>query len=155
MKKLTHLRKKPLNQNKLKKFWAADTSHNPVSFSSLNLITFRLNTLSKIQTLQGERNELIKQKDLLDLPMLLGQDNLTISNVGKRITLLSVELNKLIKQVRNFTQPRAALEILKNPELVELNSKTTIKMATHIAILTLLGFLILSIFSFLLPSRKN
>ena len=121
----------------------------------INLVSFRLSTIGKIQILQGERNELIKQKDLLDLPMVLGQDNLTISNVGERITLLAVELNKLIKQVRNFTQPRAALEILKNPELVELNSKTTIKMATHIAILTLLGFLILSIFSFLLPSRKN
>ena len=50
---------------------------------------------------------------------------------------------------------QAALEILKNPELVELNSRTIIKMAIHITILTLLGFFILSIFSLLLPSRKN
>ena len=123
--------------------------------SEVSLITFRLNTLSKIQILQSERNALIKQKDLLDLPMQLGQEELTIENVGKRIKLLSYKLNELIKQVRNFTQPRAALEIIKNPELVVLNSKTTIKMAKHIAFLTLLGFFILSIFSLLLPSRKN
>jgi len=123
--------------------------------SEVSLITFRLNTLSKIQILQSERNALIKQKDLLDLPMQLGQEKLTIENVGNRIKLLSYKLNELIKQVRNFTQPRAALEVIKNPELVVLNSRITIKMATHIAILTLLGFFILSIFSLLLPSRKN
>ena len=123
--------------------------------SEVSLITFRLNTLSKIQILQSERNALIKQKDLLDLPMQLGKEELTIENVGNRIKLLSYKLNELIKQVRNFTQPRAALEIIKNPELVVLNSRTTVKMATHITILTLLGFFILSIFSLLLPSRKN
>ncbi|MBD1136929.1 hypothetical protein IDH35_04915 [Pelagibacterales bacterium SAG-MED49] len=123
--------------------------------SEVSLITFRLNTLSKIQILQSERNALIKQKDLLDLPMQLGQEELTIENVGKRIKLLSYKLNELIKQVRNFTQPRAALEVIKNPELVVLKSRTIIKMATHITILTLLGFFILSIFSLLLPSRKN
>ena len=123
--------------------------------SEINLITFRLNTLSKIQTLQGERNALIKQKDLLDIPMELGQNELTIAKVGKRIKLLSYKLNELIQQVRNFTQPRNALEVIKNPELVVLNSKTTIKMAKHIAFLTLLGFFILSIFTFLLPSHKN
>ena len=123
--------------------------------SEISLITFRLNTISKIQTLQSERNSLIKQKDLLDLPMELGQDNLTVDNVGNRIKLLSYKLNEVIKQVRNFTQPKAALEIIKNPELVELNSKTTIKMVTHIAILSLLGFCILSIFSLLLPYRKK
>jgi hypothetical protein len=124
--------------------------------SEVSLITFRLNTLSKIQILQSERNALIKQKDLLDLPMQLGQEELTIESVGKRIKLLSYKLNELIKQVRNFTQPRAALDVIKNPELVVLNSRTTIKMALHITILTLLGFFILSIFSLLLlPSRKN
>ena len=123
--------------------------------SEVSLITFRLNTLSKIQILQSERNALIKQKDLLDLPMQLGQEELTIENVGNRIKLLSYKLNELIKQVRNFTQPRAALEVIKTPELIVLNSGTTIKMATHITILTLLGFFILSIFSMLLPSRKN
>ncbi|MDB9717902.1 hypothetical protein OAA70_03185 [Candidatus Pelagibacter sp.] len=123
--------------------------------SEVSLITFRLNTLSKIQILQSERNTLIKQKDLLDLPMQLGQEQLTIENVGKRIKLLSYKLNELVTQVRNFTQPKAALEVIKNPELVVLHSRTTIKMATHIAILTLLGFFILSIFSLLLPSRKN
>ena len=123
--------------------------------SEINLITFKLNTISKIQSLQSERNVLIKQKDLLDLPMEIGEGELTISNVGKRIKLLSYKLNELTNQVRNFTQPKAALEILKNPELVELNSSTVITMAKNIAILTLLGFFILSIFSFLLPSRKN
>ena len=123
--------------------------------SEINLITFRLNTLSKIQTLQSEKNALIKQKDLLNLPMEMGQEELTIVKVGKRIKLLSYKLNELIQQVRNFTQPRNALEVIKNPELVVLNSKTTIKMAKHIAFLTLLGFFILSIFTFLLPSHKN
>ena len=123
--------------------------------SEVSLITFRLNTLSKIQILQSERNALIKQKDLLDLPMQLGQEELTVQSVGKRIKLLSYKLNEVIKQVRNFTQPRAALEIIKNPELVVLNSRTTIMMMRNIAILTLLGFFILSIFSLLLPSRKN
>ena len=123
--------------------------------SEVSLITFRLNTLSKIQILQSERNALIKQKDLLDLPMQLGIEELTIENVGKRIKLLSYKLNELIKQVRNFTQPKAALDVIKNPELIVLNSRTTIKMAKHITFLTLLGFFILSIFSLLLPSRKN
>ena len=123
--------------------------------SEINLIAFRLNTMSKIQTLQIERNVLIKQKDLLNLPMLLGQNNLTVSNVGKRIELLSYKVNDLIKQVRNFTQPKAALEVLKNPELVELNSKTKNQMVKNITLLSLLGFFILSIFSLLLPFRKN
>jgi hypothetical protein len=123
--------------------------------SEINLIAFRLNTMAKIQNLQSERNVLIMQKDLLNLPMKLGQHNLSVDNVGARIKLLSSDLNELIKQVRNFTQPKAALEVLKNPELVVLDNSTKNKMLKNITILSLLGFLILSIFSLLLPSRKN
>ena len=54
--------------------------------------------------------------------------------------------------MRNVTEPKAAIEILNNAELVNLtsNKKNQIK---YVLILSVLGFLILSIISILRPSR--
>ncbi|MDA7733992.1 hypothetical protein N8832_00570 [Candidatus Pelagibacter sp.] len=120
---------------------------------SLSFNEFRLTTMKKIQNLQGERNALIKQKDLLNLPSNSDPNQLTMKNVSFRIGYLSESINSAISQIRNFTQPRAAVKIIKNPELVVLNSKTLIEFIYHILTFSLLGFVILSLTSLLLPKR--
>ena len=55
--------------------------------------------------------------------------------------------------MRNFTQPKAAVEILNNPELVELKTSNTKDLIKYMLILSVLGFLILSIISILRRSR--
>ena len=121
--------------------------------SILNLNSFRLETISKIQLLQLERSSLIKQKELLDLPLgILGQD-LDIQKVGERIRILANSVNLAIDQVRSFTQPKAAVAIINNPQLVDLNSISKKDKIRYVLVLTVLGFLILSIISILRPSR--
>ena len=121
--------------------------------SILNLNSFRLETISKIQILQLERSSLIKQKELLDLPLgILGQD-LNIQKVVERIHTLANSVNLAIDQVRSFTKPKAAVAIINNPQLVELNSINKKDQIRYVLVLTVLGFLILSIISILRPSR--
>ena len=120
--------------------------------SLLELNDFRLETVQKIQTLQLQRSSIIKQKEYLDLPLQIPLKDLNLLEIGERIILLSNIINKAIAQVRTFTQPKAAVEIISDIELVNLNSN--IKDQTkYVLILSVLGFLILSIISILRPSR--
>jgi len=120
--------------------------------SLLELNDFRLETVQKIQTLQLQRSSIIKQKEYLDLPLQIPLKDLNLLEIGERIILLSNVINKAIAQVRTFTQPKAAVDIISDIELVNLNSnkKDQIK---YVLILSVLGFLILSIISILRPSR--
>ena len=122
--------------------------------SVLNLDNFRLETLAKIQNIQFERSNLIKRKDLLGLPLgnLIIQD-LNISDTEERILSLSESVNLIVNQVRSFTEPKVAVEILNNPALVNLKSSNTRDLIKYVLILSVLGFLILSISSILQRSR--
>ena len=120
--------------------------------SLLELNDFRLETIQKIQTLQQQRNSIIKQKEYLDLPSKIPLEDLNLINTGEKIKILSNIINDAIAQVRAFTQPKAAVEIVSDIELVNLNSN--IKDQTkYVLILSVLGFLILSIISILRPTR--
>ena len=120
--------------------------------SLLELNDFRLETVQKIQTLQLQRSSIIKQKEYLDLPLQIPLKDLKLIDIGDRIKVLSNIINNAIAQVRTFTQPKAAVEIVSDIELVNLNSN--IKDQTkYVLILSVLGFLILSIISILRPSR--
>ena len=120
--------------------------------SLLELNDFRLETIQKIQTLQQQRNSIIKQKKYLDLPSQIPLEDLNLINIGERIKILANIINNAIAQVRTFTQPKAAVEIISDIELVNLNSNTK-DQTKYVLILSVLGFLILSIISILRPSR--
>ena len=120
--------------------------------SLLELNDFRLETIQKIQTLQQQRNSIIKQKEYLDLPSQIPLEDLNLINIGEKIKNLSNIINNAILQVRTFTQPKAAVEIVSDIELVYLNSNKK-DQGKYVLILSVLGFLILSIISILRPTR--
>ena len=120
--------------------------------SLLELNDFRLETIQKIQTLQQQRNSIIKQKEYLDLPSQIPLEDLNLINIGERIKILANIINDAIAQVRTFTQPKAAVEIVSDIELVNLNSNKK-DQGKYVLILSVLGFLILSIISILRPTR--
>ena len=120
--------------------------------SLLELNDFRLETIQKIQTLQQQRNSIIKQKEYLDLPSQIPLEDLNLINIGEKIKILANIINNAIAQVRNFTQPKAAVEIVSDIELVNLNSNKK-DQGKYVLILSVLGFLILSIISILRPTR--
>ena len=122
--------------------------------SKLNLNSFRLETISKIQEIQRERNDLINQKDLLNLPYTFGDEEINLDIIGKRILDLSIIINQAVNQVRSFTQPKNAVTVVKNPELIETNSININKLITLAVTLSLVGFFIISFISILLPSKK-
>lgn len=120
--------------------------------SLLELNDFRLETIQKIQTLQQQRNSIIKQKKYLDLPSQIPLEDLNLINIGEKIKILANIINDAIAQVRTFTQPKAAVEIVSDIELVNLNSNKK-DQGKYVLILSVLGFLILSIISILRPTR--
>ena len=120
--------------------------------SLLELNDFRLETIQKIQTLQQQRNSIIKQKKYLDLPSQIPLEDLNLINIRERIKILANIINDAIAQVRTFTQPKAAVEIVSDIELVNLNSNKK-DQKKYVLILSVLGFLILSIISILRPTR--
>ena len=120
--------------------------------SLLELNDFRLETVQKIQTLQLQRSSIIKQKKYLDLPSQIPLEDLNLINIGEKIKNLSNIINNAILQVRTFTQPKAAVEIVSDIELVNLNSNKK-DQKKYVLLLSVLGFLILSIISILRPTR--
>ena len=122
--------------------------------SELSLNSFRLETISKIQEIQREKSALIYQKDLLNLPYPFGDEELNLDAVGKRILDLSIIINQAVNQVRSFTEPKNAVIIVKNPELIETNSININELIKLAVILSLVGFFIISFISILLPSKK-
>ena len=123
--------------------------------SILNLNSFRLNTVEKIQELQKEKSNLINQKELLNLPYNTRGKSYDLDEVGKKIIFLAKEVNKVNSQILDMTEPKSAIEIIKNPELIRLNSKPLIEYAKITLILTILAFFILSFLSILTPPRKS
>jgi hypothetical protein len=122
--------------------------------SEISMTKFRLETISKIQKLQQERNMIIQQIELLNLPIEFDEKNYKIKNVEERIKLLANDVNDSIVRIRNFTQPKAAVLILKKPELVVLNSKNISELIKYVGIYTLIGFFIISFILFLIPYKK-
>ncbi len=122
--------------------------------SLISLNTFRLDTIKKIQQLQQEKSNLINQKELLDLP-IHNNERSDLDAVSKKIILLANEVNKVANQIKDLTEPKAAFEIIKNPELIELNSKSLFEYAMNILILTILAFFIISLILILIPTKKS
>ena len=123
--------------------------------SVLNLNSFRLNTVEKIQKLQQEKSGLIKQKQLLNLPFQYDFKTANLDLVSKRIIFLAEEVNKVNSQILDLTEPKSAIEIIKNPELIELNSREITEYIKIILILTILSFFIISLISILIPAKKS
>ena len=123
--------------------------------SVLNLNSFRLSTVQKIQQLQQEKSDLINQKELLNLPFYIDVDKYDLDTVSKRVIFLGEEVNKVNSQILDLTEPKSAFEIIKNPELIELNSKPVTEYIKIILILTILSFLIISFISILIPAKKS
>lgn len=123
--------------------------------SVLSLNSFKLNTVEKIQELQQEKSGLIKQKELLNLPFQYDFKTDELDVVSKRIIFLAEEVNKVNSQILDLTEPKSAFEIIKNPELIELNSKEITEYIKIILILTILSFFIISFISILIPAKKS
>ena len=123
--------------------------------SVLNLNSFRLNTVEKIQELQQEKSGLIKQKELLNLPLQYDFKTANLDEVSKRVIFLAEEVNKVNSQILDLTEPKSAIEIIKNPELIELNSREITEYIKIILILTILSFFIISLISILIPAKKS
>jgi len=123
--------------------------------SDLNLNSFRLMTVEKIQTLQKRKSDFINQKELLSLPFDYDFTEIDLDNVSERIIFLAEEVNKVNSQILDMTEPKSAFEIIKNPELVELNSKEITEYIKTILILTILSFVIISFISILIPAKKS
>ena len=123
--------------------------------SVLNLNSFRLSTVERIQELQQEKSDLINQKELLNLPFYSGIEKYDLDTVSKRVVFLAKEVNKVNSQILDMTEPKSAFEIIKNPELIELNSKPVTEYIKIILILTILSFFIISFISILIPAKKS
>ena len=123
--------------------------------SVLNLNSFRLSTVQKIQQLQQEKSDLINQKELLNLPFYIDVEKYDLDTVSKRVIFLGEEVNKVNSQILDLTEPKSAFEIIKNPELIELNSKPITEYIKIILILTILAFFIISFISILIPAKKT
>lgn len=121
--------------------------------SVLNLNSFRLNTVEKIQEFQQEKSNLINQKELLELNPYNTEMILDLNQLKDRIIFLVEKINEANLQITDLTEPKAAFEIIKNPELIELNSKT--KPVKIILILAFLSFFIISFISILIPAKKT
>lgn len=123
--------------------------------SVLDLNTFRLQTVEKIQQLQREKSNLINQKELLNLPHFKNGENYDLNSTSEKIIFLAKEVNKVYSQILDMTEPKSAVEIIKNPELIDLNSKPIFEYAKIILILTILAFLIISFSSILISTKKS
>ena len=81
--------------------------------SVLNLNSFRLSTVKKIQELQQEKSNLINQKELLELPIF--DDSIKdLNQLKDRIFFLVEKINEVNSQILDLTEPKAAFEIIKN-----------------------------------------
>ena len=123
--------------------------------SELELNSFKLETISKIQETEMNKNDLIKQKELLLMPISISKIELNIENIDRRLNKLSKTVNEMIYQVRSFTEPKKPITIVKNPELSIENSVNLNQIVKLVSILSILAFFILSFISLLLPGKKS
>jgi len=122
--------------------------------SELQLNSFKLETISKIQDIEIDKNNLMRQKELLLLPIAVSETEYSIEKLYNRIENLSILINDMINQVRNLTEPKNPVTIVKNPELSIENSVSLNQIAKLVGVLSLLAFFIISFISLLLPSKK-
>ena len=121
---------------------------------ALQLNEFRLKTLTTIQNLQLKKNQLLTEKEILNLPFKYSRKDLRLEIISNKILELTEEVNIAIAQVYKFTQPKKAVHFLKNPEIVNEDAKLTslyIKIGIN---LSLISFFFISFIAILLP-RKN
>ena len=123
--------------------------------SELELNSFKLETISKIQETEMNKNDLMKQKELLLMPISISKIELNIENIDRRLNKLSKTVNEMIYQVRSFTEPKKPITIVKNPELSIENSVNLNQIVKLVSILSILAFFILSFISLLLPAKKS
>lgn len=123
--------------------------------SALSLNNFKLETVVKIQNIQAEKSELIKQKELLIMPLPNMTNNINLENITKRIGSLSTKINEATNQVRSLVEPESAIKVFRNPEVVELNSKSIINIMGTVLVLSVLSFLCISFISILLPKKNS
>lgn len=121
--------------------------------SEINLNELRVVTVKKIQELQKEKSKLISQQDLLDLPPV---SNLSYSldNLEERVKKLVEMTNEVTNQINELTESPKIIEIIKNPELFDSNSKTINEYVNNVMILSILAFFIISFISILIPARR-
>ena len=99
--------------------------------------------------------EIADQIELLNLPYNKGGQRYNLNTASEKIIFLAKEVNKVHSQILDMTEPKSALEIIKNPELIELNSKPINEYIKIILILTILSFFIISLISILIPTKKS
>jgi len=121
----------------------------------LQLNEFRIETLRKIQLFQLERSVLLTERELLKLPFEYTRTDLSLKNISERIFKLTEDVNRAIDQIYKFTQPKKAVEFIRNPELVDYNSNNDTDTKKIILILSLISFFCLSFVAFLLPMSKK
>jgi hypothetical protein len=123
--------------------------------SALSLNNFKLETVVKIQNIQAEKSELIKQKELLIMPLPNMTNNINLEKITKRIGSLSTKINEATNQVRSLVEPESAIKVFRNPEVVELNSKSITNIMGTVLVLSVLSFLCISFISILLPKKNS
>ena len=95
------------------------------------------------------------QKELLNLPFQYEFESVDLDKISERILILAEKVNKVNSQILDMIEPKSAFEIIKNPELIELNSKPKTEYIKTILILTILSFFIISFISILIPAKKS
>lgn len=123
--------------------------------SILSLNDARIKTVENIQVLQRERNDLIIQKEKLELGYEYNAEETNLDNLKNRVITLIEKNNLAVNQVRNLTQPEKVFDIIRNPELTKLNSIPIGKHLSYIAILTILAFVCISLITILLPKSNR
>ena len=78
-----------------------------------------------------------------------------MKSVKERIFFLADKINEANLQISGLTEPKFAFEIIKNPELIELNSKPITEYIKIVLILTIFSFFIISFISILIPAKKS
>jgi len=116
---------------------------------------FRLNSLKKIQLLEREKNVLLTQKELFELPYTYSDTQLNIEYISPNIVLLADKVNAVINDVLLFTHPDAAFKFVQKPMLVNININSKRELLEIAIILTIISFFCLIFISFFLKIRKK
>jgi hypothetical protein len=122
--------------------------------SSLELNEFRLKTLTKIQDLQLQKNQLLAQKELYSRAFEYDVSDLNLESITGRILKLTDDVNRAVTQVYKFTQPKKSVQFIRNPEIVNEGEKLTSSHIKVVIRLTLISFFFLSFIAFFLPRKS-
>ena len=122
--------------------------------SSLQLNEFRLKTLTKIQNLQLQKNQLLAQKESYGQSFEYDVSDLNLESITGRVLRLTDDVNRAVAQVYKFTQPKKSVQFLRNPEIVNESEKLTSSHLKVVMKLSLLSFFFLSFIAFFLPRKS-